>query len=219
MKHIFTSIQPWICRVLETIKKDIKTELLPSDPTFYRSHFGNRPQNRLTTEEIFAVYEKELLSGNESLGEWVINRWVFKNGDIYQHFAEKLSQIQEDFAQIEALDEPQSQAILKGAVEAYGALNTYLFSVLNGVVFPQIVLERLKKDAEKESVEQAAKETSAQEKQTLEQILGRHQREVARLQEKYESRLAGVQKKYATDVEALKKQVRSLQQKLNVLAQ
>lgn len=38
--------------------------------------------------------------------------------------------------------------------------------------------------------------------------------EKARLQDKYEDKLAGVQRKYMTDVEALKKQIRSLQQQL-----
>lgn len=219
MANPFLSIPSWIPRVLETIKKDIKTEHLTSDPSFYRTYFGNRPQNRLTTEEIFKAYEQELLKGNPAFEEFVVNRWVFKHGDIYRHFAERLQAIHEDFEQIQTLTEAQSEQILAGAVEQFGAINTYLFTVLNAVVFPSAILERLKGQAEKETAEQQAQETSAQEKQTLEQMVLRHQREVARLNEKYESKLAGVQKKYATDMEALKKQIRSLQQKLNTCSQ
>lgn len=60
-------------------------------------------------------------------------------------------------------------------------------------------------------------EATAAEQQSIAKILEHHQREVSRLNEKYESKLAGVQKKYAIDTEALKKQIRALQQRLNSL--
>jgi phage host-nuclease inhibitor protein Gam len=47
-----------------------------------------------------------------------------------------------------------------------------------------------------------------------EQVVARLVREKERLQEKYEDKLVGVQRKYQTDVEALKRQIRSLQQQL-----
>lgn len=219
MKNQFEILQPWINQILNVIKKDIKSEHLGSDPLFYKNYFGNRPQNRLTSEEIFIAYEKELLKGNEDLAEWIVNRWVFKHGDLYTHFAEKLSQILPDFDQIEALDEHQSEQVLHGAVANFGALPTYLFSVLNGVVFPEAILKKLRQEAEREEAVKKAEATAVAEKQSFEQLIARHEREMQRLQEKYESRLAGVQKKYDTDVAALKKQIRSLQQKLHAHAQ
>jgi hypothetical protein len=217
MKNQFETLQFWLPQVLAVIRKDIKTDHLGSDPVFYKSYFGNRPQNRLTADEITAAYEKELLKGNEGLGEWVVNRWVFKHGDLYSHFAERLSAIHTDFAQIQQLNEAESEEILRGATAAFGAVPVYLFSVLNGVVFPETVLERLSKEADLEFKAQKLEEASQEEKQSLDQVIARHQREMNRLNEKYENRLAGIQKKYATDTEALKKQVRSLQQKLQVL--
>lgn len=214
MKNQFEILQPWIVQILSTIKKDVKTELLGSDPVFYKSYFGGRPQNRLTSEEIFAAYEKELLKGNEELAEWVVNRWVFKHGDLYTHFAERLTQIRPDFDEIEELTLEQSEQILKGAAEAFGALPVYLFSVLNGVVFPEAILSEMRTAAEKEEAALEQEALKAAENQTIEQILSRHQREVSRLNEKYESRLAGIQKKYATDTDALKKQIRALQKRL-----
>lgn len=211
MKNQFQALQNWTQEILNTIKKDIKTDHLHTDPVFYRTYFGNRPQNRLTSEEIFAAYEKELLQGNEELAEWVVNRWVFKHGDLYQHFAERLSHVNPDFDQIHQLTEEESQTILEGAAESFGAIPTFLFSLLNGVVFPEAILERLRKAAE---VEKDAQEKEAQvnsQQQSLEKIIAAHQREISRLNDK----IAGVQKKYTTDTEGLKKQIKALQQKLN----
>jgi hypothetical protein len=215
MKNPFQTLQPWLSQILHTIKRELKTDHLSKNPSFYRTYFGNRPMNRLSSEEIFAAYEKELLQGNEELAEWVVNRWVFNHGEVYKHFAERLSRVNPNFDEIECLDEPQSKEILAGAVDSFGALPVYIFSVLNGVVFPESVLAHLRSQAEKEEGAKAEEEMAAREKETLEQLVSRHQREISRLQEKYEDKIAGVMKKYAIDIEALKKQIRALQQKVN----
>lgn len=211
MENQFLALQNWTQEILNAIKKDIKTEHLGSDPIFYRAYFGNRPQNRLTAEEIFAAYEQELIKGNEELAEWVVNRWVFKNGDLYQHFAERLGRINPNFHEIQQLTEEESQAVLEGAIESFGAIPTFLFSALNGVVFPATVLERLRQAAEIEQVSQIKEEEEASQKQSLEKTLATYQREINRLNDK----ISGVQKKYTRDTEALKKQIKALQQKLN----
>jgi hypothetical protein len=215
MENKFQSIQIWIPSILGAIKKEIRTDHLASSPAFARAHFGNRPLNRLTTEEIFKVYEKELLAGQEDLSEWVVNRWVFKHGDIYQHFAERLGEIQPDFGNIERLDEGQSEQILAGAPEAFGALQVYLFSYLNGVVFPEKVFAHLRALAEKEERERQVKLQQEEESQSMAEALESAKRECLLLQQKYEAKMAGLMKKYTTDVEALKKQIRSLQQQLH----
>jgi len=210
MENQFLSLQNWTQEILTMIKKDIKTDHLPSDPVFYRTYFGNRPQNRLSTEEIFAAYEKELLLGNQDLADWVVNRWVFKHGDLYKHFADGLSRVNPNFDEIKELTVEESNQILKGAAESFGAIPTYLFSLLNGVVFPKTVLDSLRKGAEEAKSAQIIQEKEDEEKQSLEKVLAAHKREVARLNDKIE----GVQKKYTKDTESLKKQIKSLQQKL-----
>lgn len=217
MKSKFETVQPWISFILSTIKKEIRMEHLPSNPAFIRAHFGNRPFNRITIEEIFAAYEKELLSGNEDLSDWVINRWVFKNGDIYQHFAERLSQINPDFGAIEVLDVSQSEKVLEGAPESFGFLSVYLFSILNGVVFPEEVFRVLENEAKKEEADKKNSQKQELENRNLADTVARAQRELISLQQKYESKMAGLMKKYTVDVEALKKQIRSLQHQLNAL--
>src|SRR3990167_3175904 len=109
MQKQFETIRPWIPAVLAAIKKEIKGDHLPSNPLFTRTHFGNRPLHRLTTEEIFAAYEKTLLAGDADLGEWVVTCWVFKHGEVYSHFAEALSQVTEDYSTLTSLTEQQSE--------------------------------------------------------------------------------------------------------------
>ena len=215
MKNKFETIQSWIPLVLESIKKEIRTDHLVQSPAFARTHFGNRPLNRISSEEIFDTYQKELLAGNEDLADWVVNRWVFKHGDVYEHFAERLSQINPDFGSIEALSLSESEQILAGAPESFGYLPTYLFCHLNGVVFPEEVFIRLRDAAVKEIEKKETEDKQQEDQKNLLDSLERKNREVAALQQKYEQKVAGVMRKYTVDIEALKKQVRSLQHQLN----
>lgn len=207
MENQFISLKSWMHVLLNAIRKDIKQDHLGSDPEFYRTYFGNRPQNRLNSEEIFSAYESELLKGNQELSEWVVNRWVFKHGDLYQVFAERLSQINSEFDKIQTLTVEESEKVLEGTVEQFGAIPTFLFVVLNGVVFPDSIRARLLSLAEKEKMSQEKKTQEDEGKESLEKLLAAKEREIARLNDK----LVGVQKKYDKDVEGLKKQIRALQ--------
>lgn len=211
MENQFLALQNWTFEIFNAIKKELKSDHLGSDPGFYRTHFGSRPQSRLTIEEIFAAYEKELMRGNADLAEWVVNRWVFKHGDLYQHFADRLSQLNPDFGQIQTLSEAESEQILAGAVESFGAIPTFLFVLLNGVVFPHTVRERLRREAEKEREKREKEQEEEAGRESLEKVIASQKREIARLQEK----IAGVQKKYDRDIEGLKKQIANLQKKLH----
>lgn len=209
METKFHTLQPWLPEILETIRRDIKTDYLPASATVYRAHFGNRPLNRLTMTEISDALTKELLQGNEDLAEWVVNRWVFKHGEIYSHFAQRLEAIRPDFTELESLTEAESEQVLKGAQESFGVKPVYFFSVLNGVVFPASVFDALRAatEAHKEPEEASSsvEDAAASEK---------HKKDLAKLAEKYEQKIAGVMKKYTTEVEALKKQIRALQKRV-----
>ncbi len=128
----------WTFEILREIKKEIKTEHLPT-ASFYQAYFRNRPTSQLKIEEIFAAYEQELTAGNQELADWVVNRWVFKHVDLYQYFAERLSD--------QMLTVEEGRRILEGAAAKFGMIPTYLFALLNGAVFPQPVLDELKEQA------------------------------------------------------------------------
>jgi hypothetical protein len=211
MENQFQFLQNWTFEILESIKKDIKTDHLHTDPAFYRTYFGNRPQNRLTTTEIFSAYEKELLKGNQDLADWVVNRWVFKHGDLYQHFADRLSAINPDFVQIESLTLEESEQILDGTAASFGSVSTFLFALLNGVVFPKTVLDRLEKEAGLEREKRALDAKLEGEQQGFEKIIASQEREITRLNDK----IAGVLKKYEKDTHNLKTQVKALQRKIH----
>ncbi len=213
-KNPFSYVQPWIPQILHTIKKEIKRDHLGSDKQFLKTHFGNNPLAKISFEEIFTVYERELMEGNEALVAWVINAWVFKNGDLYRHFAERLSEVNPDFSQLVSLTEEQEARVLEGAIEAFGVTNVYLFSRLNGVVFSDLLFDRLHQESFQAMESKKREQEEKEVRENHEQIISRLMQEKTRLQDKYEDKLAGVQRKYMTDVEALKKQIRSLQQQL-----
>ena len=210
-KNKFFLAQPWLREVLEAVKRELKTEHLPGHPAFCNSYFPRQPLRRIGTEEMLAAYEKALVAEDAELGDWIVSRWVCKQADLYGHFAERLSQISENFSQLEVLTEEQSAQVLEGAAEQYGAVTVYLFSLLNGVVFPESVFTRLRKAAEAEKAKRVEAAVQQQEEEAAPQQL---EREIAHLKDRYEAKLAGLEKKYQIDMEGFKKQIRSLQRQL-----
>jgi hypothetical protein len=199
-KNCFLILQPWIPQILQAIKKVIKKE--------------EKKAKLIPFEELEVLYTQQLLEGNEELAEWVINAWVFKHADVYRHFAERLSRINPNFSELVLLTEEEADQVLEGAIDRFGATAVYLFSRLNGVVFSEGRLQQLERAAHAEMHQNKKNEEEKRAQESQEQIVARLISEKQRLQEKYEDKLAGVQRKYATDVEALKKQIRSLQKQL-----
>jgi len=214
MDNPFLILKPWISSVLGAIKKELRTDHLVNSPSFARAHFGNRPLNRVSAEEIYAAYEKDLVAGNEELTEWVINRWVFRHPEIYTHFADRLEKIDPNYGEMEKLTLDESEMVLAGAEEKFGALMVYLFSVLNQVVFPEGIVEKLRIAAEKEKAESVDEAKRVEEKESFERLKERLENENKKLEEKYEKKIEGVMKKYQTDIEGFKKQIRALQRQL-----
>ena len=204
------NLRNWTPVVLEAIKKEIRQEALDLHPDFTQKYFGNRPKSKLTMQEIFSAFDTELSLKNEELAEWVVSRWVFKHSDLYQFFVSKLSEIKEDFSSIKNLSEEESEKILKGAEDKFGPIEIYLFSLLNSVVFPQKILDRLEKRALEMKSENEEKSSSLKSDSGLEKAMQSQEREIQRLKGKIDA----MQKKYALDTESLKKQIQSLQRQL-----
>lgn len=136
-------LQPWFPLLIEDIKKDVKTELIRQHPKIFQRHFSKMHFAKCSPKELAPPLLQEVLSGDESLGEWLASRWVVKNSDIYNFFAQRLMQITPDFDKIELLDEGIGEPLMREAVQRFGAERTYLFSVLNSVAFSSTVFERL----------------------------------------------------------------------------
>ena len=103
----FLFVKPWMEGILQSIRKEIRRDHLGSDHQFRKTHFGANSPMKILFEEIVRVYTQELLQGNEALVAWVINAWVFRHGDLYKHFSERLSEVNPNFSELTSLTTSQ----------------------------------------------------------------------------------------------------------------
>ena len=214
-KDKFAMLKEWLPSMFDSVKKDLRGEHLKQDPLFTKKYFAGKNLNKLTVEELVDGYTQAVNDGLEQVGEFISNRWLLKNTEVYNYFETQLQQINPNFQEIDELDKDHSLKLIDGATKEFGAPRTYLFAVLNSVVFPKEVYKQLGDKAKDARHAEEHHEKVTAEKESLAQIQKHHERELARVTDKFEKKLAGMQKKYLTDVETLKKQVATLQRKLN----
>ena len=216
-KEKFQTLRPWLPAIVESVKKDLKNEHLKSDVKFCKEYLAGKNLNKLTNEDLVNAYSRALVSSDnaEALAEFISNRWLLKNTELYALFEEKLTAINPNFTEMEEIDAPRAREIVAASNKEYGAVRTYLFSVINSVVFPKEIYADLHKQAEIEVKEQERAQKATAEKLSGEALQRNHEQELARLVDKYEKKLTGLQKKYLQDTESLKKQMIALQRKLS----
>lgn len=215
-KEKFVLLQEWMPLIIDSVKKDLKNEHLRKDLSFSRSYFPGKNASKLTLEELVGAYTQAIATGEnaEELAEFIANRWLLKHGDIYYYFEQELAKINPDFSEINDIDQHLATKIMEGAIQQFGTISTYLFCVLNSVVFPEEIYNKLGHDASRQAVEQKEEANVAKEKNSFEAMQREHEQNIARVVDKYEKKLLGMQKKYLSDVEMLKKQIANLQRKL-----
>jgi hypothetical protein len=213
----FAMLKKWLPEILEPIKKDLKNDHLKRDIQFVRIHFPSKNVNKLTLEELSFGYETALSNKTiaEELGEFIANRWLLKNTELYYFFEDKLKNITSDFQDLDTLEETFSQDLASESAKRFGAKQTLFFSVLNAVVFPKKIYDdlMLQADAEHKHIREI-KEEEEKHKTWHEQEKA-YKLMIGRLEDKYEKKLLGLRIKYDKDTEALKKQVSMLQKKLH----
>ena len=212
----FTGIRDWMPAIVDVIKRDLKNDHLRNDLYFVKTFFSSKNLNKITNDELAEAYIKALTTETkaEEIGDFITSRWLLKNTELYELFERRLSQLSPDFTALEELDLATSQEIAKEAVKDFGATKTYIFSVLNAVVFPEAVFKQLRDQALQELKSDKVHQEITAEKMSIEKMQQVFERDFARLTDKYEKKLAGMQKKYLVDVEGLKKQIAALQRKL-----
>lgn len=215
-KEKFTDLQEWIPLIVETVKKDLKNEHLKKDFYFVKKFFGNKNLHKISTDELAQAYCQAIQEEEkgEDLAEFITARWLLKNSELYDFFETQLSRINPDFTTLEEIQQEQAQLLINASIQEFGAPQTYLFAVLNSVVFPKESFDQLKLQAQQHQQTEEQASQQAQEQQSVEQMRKTFERDLARLTDKYEKKLAGLQKKYVTDIETLKKQVAQLNRKL-----
>lgn len=215
-KEKFAMLQPWMPLIVDTIKKDLKNEHLKRDPAFSRLYFPGKNPAKLSSQELSEAYSQAVATGenSEELSEFISNRWLLKHIDLYYYFEQELGKIDPNFNEIKNIDKAIALKIMEGAVQQFGAIETYLFCVLNSVVFPDEIYKKLSHEAATHAEETKEELKISEQEASLEAILKGHEHHVARLKDKYEKKIVGLQKKYVQDVELLKKQIANLQRKL-----
>ncbi|WP_068467880.1 hypothetical protein [Candidatus Protochlamydia phocaeensis] len=216
-KEKFAALADWLPSIIDSVKKDLKNEHLKKDFVFVKKFFPSKNFNKLTNEDLTEAYQKAIAEEEkgEEIAEFVTSRWLIKHGDLYEFFETRLTQINPNFSELEELTSAQAHSLMEEAIREFGAPQTYLFAVLNSVVFPADTFKQLEKRAKQENQQQVEQAQLDAEKMTMDQVKKEFEREIARLTDKYEKKLAGLQKKYLTDVEGLKKQIAQLQRKLH----
>lgn len=216
-KEKYAALDEWFPSIIESVKKDLKNEHIKKDYSFAKKYLSSKNPNKLTTEELVQAYKKAIAEDEkgEELAELLTSRWLLKHSDIYDFFEQQLSRIYPDFTTIEELEMAPSQNLIELARQEFGSSHTYLFAVLNSVVFPADIFKQLHEQAQNETLVQKEQQSLIHENLSLENLKTTYETEIARLTDKYEKKLAGLQKKYVIDIESLKRQVAQLQRKLN----
>jgi hypothetical protein len=212
----FADLQEWAPIIIESVKKDLKNDHLKKDFYFTKKFLASKNFQKATTDELATAYQQAIAEeeNGEEIGEFIASRWLLKNSELYHFFEQQLSKIDSNFTDLEELSSEHSQELIQASNAQFGAPQTYLFAVLNSVVFPEASFQALRKQAKETNQQQTEATKTQQEQQSVESMRAGFEREVNRLTDKYEKKLAGLQKKYLVDMETLKKQVSQLQRKL-----
>lgn len=211
----FELLNDWHNEIFALIKKEIKQDHLRKEIAFAQKHFSKKAIDKIALEEIVAAYVKEIADGNEEVGEWVASRWVIKHGEIYHLFAQRLAEVNPKFDQIEQIPQKLAQELIAQCTAQYGAKATYIFSVLNSVVFSESDYALLRKLAGEEV---SAKSAPAVEEESVEIVKERYENELRKLKDKYEKKVLGLEQKYVRDTEGLRKQIGQLQKRMGELS-
>ncbi|MEI8366214.1 MAG: hypothetical protein WCF65_07325 [Parachlamydiaceae bacterium] len=214
-KDKFAILQRWMPSIVETIKRDLRNDHLRQDIAFVKRYFAGKNPAKLTPEELAPAYLDVMQNGekSEELGEFITNRWLLKHTDLYNHFEEELSKITPDFSELTTIDREVAVKMMEKAVAEFGPIQTYLFCVFNSVVFPEEIYATLGKKADHYALSHKANEEKHEEHASMDALKRGCDQTIARLTDKYEKKLSGLQKKYNQDVDALKKQIATMQRK------
>ncbi len=141
---LMEELHPYFKRIIDAVKGDLKKEHLKKHPELLTRYFRGIRADKLGANELAPFYDLLLKSGNENLEEFIIHRWIAHHNPIYLFFSDALSQHYSDFAAIKEIEEPIAQKLIADGVERFGAIDLYLFSMMNGVVFREAQFEELR---------------------------------------------------------------------------
>lgn len=213
----FAMLKSWMPIIAGTVKKDLKNEQQKLAVLLAKGYFPSKNPAKLSVEELAKGYGSAIQNdeNGEAIGEWLAQRWLLKKTDLYLFFEKKLAAINPQFDEIIEIEKEKAQEIITEAIQNFGAQDTYLFSVINAVVFPPQALKNLEREAEGNVSAKMAEKLTSDEDKSIAKLVANYDLQVARLTDKYEKKLQGFERKYLYDTENLKKQISLLQKRLN----
>lgn len=216
-KEKIAQLNDYFLTIIEAVKKDLKNDHLKQDFAFLKQYLSGKNINKIETSEMADAYYRAIQEHEkgESYAEFIANRWILKKSDLYYFFENELSQVNPNFTEIEELEDSIGKALLDKASLSFGSSDLYIFSHLNSVAFSERLLNDLKEKVVKEICAEKMENDLREEKESLEVLKRNHEREMARVTDKFEKKLLGLQRKYHQDVDMLKKQIANLQKKLS----
>jgi hypothetical protein len=194
---------------MNVVKRDCKAEHLRLDPLFVRQHFGGAPIHRITFEEMRAVYLQQVLGGHNRLAEFVTNRWLFRNMEMYRFFEEALQKISTDFEKIAQLTDEQALPLIEQALDKFDVEKIFCFIILNEVTVSNDCFEKLQRQALEKLAERQEKEPEVGEKDGL------LRQEMDRIKERHEKKIVEMTKKHQQEIQRLQKEISLLRAELN----
>lgn len=158
-KEKLVLLNPWLPSLIYAVKKDLKNDHLKRDIPFTEKYFAGKYLLKLTAEDLVNGYITALgqEENAEKIFEFICNRWLLKNGEIYTFFEYELRRITPDFSDLEELENDKAVPLMEASIANFGAPRTYLFSVLNSVVFPKNIYDQLEARAALELPKQNVK--------------------------------------------------------------
>jgi hypothetical protein len=206
----FSLLSPWFSDIIASVKRDCKSEHLRIDPLFVRQNFGGSPLHRITTDEMRAVYLQHILSGNEKLAEFIANRWLFRNMELYRFFESSLQKISPEFEKISELPNDEAEKLLQEACERYGVEKVFCFATINEVAFSEALYEKLQREAlEKLSARQGNEKDDDDDGKNLLRL------EMDRLKERHEKKVTEMTRKHQIEVSRLTREIADLKRELS----
>lgn len=215
-KEKFAILKAWVPEILEVVKKDLRNEHLKQDFMFVKKYFPGKSLNKITLEDMVEGYQTAIASeeNGEKIAEFISNRWMLQKTDVYGFFETELTKIDPNFSDIQEIPSNAAKPLIGRSIDEFGALDTYLFAVLNSVAFSKGEFEALEKLATAEEKARIEETERLNESESFDALKAEFEQKLIRLEDKYEKKLSGMQKKYVTETEMLKKQIANLQRKL-----
>ncbi|MES2199523.1 MAG: hypothetical protein V4489_05090 [Chlamydiota bacterium] len=197
--------------IFNGIKKEIKREIATKGSSLQKK-LGI--QSVKETKEVAELFLKNIIAGGDGeLGEWVASAWINRHGEIFQCFHEHLTKVSAKYDELTEIPSAAEAVLIQESISNFGALNVYIFCILNSVVISAKRAEELKNLAQKE-VESKKEEKETVPVVSVEELRKKFDEQMQKVLEKQEKRILGITERHGMEIAGYRKQISRLQQKL-----